>query len=64
MKSYKVKYLSDNVAIRYDLTCWTLFLQVIHWWNPQFNCKDTQIHILCFSIRFLHRKGVKYDKLR
>lgn len=61
MKAYNVKQLSDNVAIRYDLTCWALPLQIIHWWNYQCNCKDTQIQFLCFSIRFLYRKEQKNE---
>lgn len=53
MKTFKVKHINQNVAIRYDLACWALPLRVISLWNPQYNCRDTQIQFLCFSIRFL-----------
>lgn len=56
ISKFNVKHINDNVAIRYDLNCWALPIQIIHWWNPMYNCKDTQIQVLCFSIRFLHRR--------
>lgn len=60
MKTFKVINIKGDIDLRIDLridlTSWALPLEISHWWNPQYNMKDTQISVLCFTIRFLWKK--------
>lgn len=53
--TYKIWHINKNVDIRYDLSSWAIPLSILHWLNYQYNCKDTQIQILCFTLRILHK---------
>ena len=59
---YKQWHIGKNVDFRYDLTSWAIPLHILHWSNYQYGCKETQIQVLCFTLRILHRKEDVYDR--
>lgn len=68
MRTFNVINIKNDIDLRIDLridlTSWALPLEISHFWNYQYNMKDTQISVLCFTIRYLHMKGEKDGKRR